>query len=107
MWLCRCECGNENSISGSHLRQGRSTQCCQCADIEVGNKLTAKIKGQLFGRWKVIKYYSTNKRGQAIWLCQCECGNEKPISGSHLRQGKSTQCRPCADIEVGKKLRRK
>ena len=31
-WLCRCECGNERKVDGSHLRSGRSTACRTCGN---------------------------------------------------------------------------
>ena len=29
-WLCRCECGNEKIVRGSHLRSGDTTSCREC-----------------------------------------------------------------------------
>jgi hypothetical protein len=31
-------------------------------------------------------------KGGAYWLCQCDCGNQKEISGSNLTSGKSQSC---------------
>ena len=28
----------------------------------------------------------------AAWLCQCDCGNEKTVSGRYLRRGKTRSC---------------
>lgn len=51
---------------------------------EVGNK---------YGRLTVIeKVESPNKQTCAYWKCKCECGNEKIISGAHLRGGRITSC---------------
>lgn len=27
MWICRCDCGNETTVIGSHLRSGHTTSC--------------------------------------------------------------------------------
>lgn len=33
-WLCRCECGNEVTVSGGHLKSGH-TKSCGCLALEV------------------------------------------------------------------------
>ena len=53
------------------------------------------LTGQKFGRWTVLERapkpegsHSTS----AFWLCRCECGTEKVVSGNVLKQGKSQSC---------------
>lgn len=44
--------------------------------------------GQKFGKLTVIKYDGANKkRKTSMWLCKCECGNEKVIATHDLRHG--------------------
>lgn len=50
------------------------------------------ITGQTFGKLTVIKRVKNNKENRAMWLCQCECGNQKVILGKTLRNGKSQSC---------------
>jgi len=50
--------------------------------------------GEKFGRLMVLK------RENSKWLCKCECGNEKLISGCSLKNGKTQSCgclrsKPC------------
>lgn len=33
-WICRCECGAEQSVNGQMLRAGESTRCRRCKDAE-------------------------------------------------------------------------
>jgi len=41
----------------------------------------------------VVLYRESNdKSGKAVWLCRCECGNEKSIRSGDLRTGKSKSC---------------
>jgi len=49
------------------------------------------LTGKTFGRWFVIKYsrYSCHK---VYWLCKCECGTEKEVQGSSLKEGTSVSC---------------
>lgn len=51
--------------------------------------------GQRFGRLLVI-----SKQGEK-WLCRCDCGTEKPISGGHLRSGNVVSC-GCYIKEIAK-----
>lgn len=53
------------------------------------------LTGQRFGRWTVIEKtarppYTTGT--SAFYLCRCDCGAEKVISGRSLRIGDSTSC---------------
>jgi hypothetical protein len=45
------------------------------------------ITGNRYGKLLVIKYEGNNK-----WLCRCDCGVEKEISGSNIKYGKTTSC---------------
>lgn len=45
-----------------------------------------------FGRYKVIKEANSDKKGQAFWVCQCNCGNTRIVRGSDLRNGKTKSC---------------
>ena len=51
------------------------------------------LTGQQFGKWTVL--YKTDKRnagGVIYWHCKCECGNEKDVLGTSLRQKRSLSC---------------
>ena len=45
------------------------------------------LLNQRFGRLTVIEYV-----GNRNWLCQCDCGNVKIITGSSLRGNKTHSC---------------
>ena len=47
---------------------------------------------QRFGRLTVVQRAETDKRGHAIWLCRCDCGNKTVVPGSVLRQGATQSC---------------
>ena len=60
--------------------------------------------GQKFGRWTVVERASKPEGSHstsAFWLCRCECGNQKIVSGNVLRQGKSQSC-GCYNIDSHK-----
>lgn len=48
--------------------------------------------GNIYGRLKVITEAGRTKRGQAIWLCECECGTRKKVQGGNLRCGNTQSC---------------
>lgn len=44
-----------------------------------------------YGKWTIIDGPFEDGK----WLCRCECGTEKKVSGVHLRFNRSTACRKC------------
>lgn len=60
------------------------------------------ITGQIFGKWTVL--YKSNKRasnGQIYWHCKCQCGKEKDVLGTSLREGTSLSCGLHSNISRG------
>jgi hypothetical protein len=86
-WLCRCACGTEKPVNGSLIRSGKSTGCgCE--------RRVVHIEGRKFGRLRVLHRVGKPKGGakHAYWLCRCDCGTEKVISGPYLRGGSTRSC---------------
>ena len=57
--------------------------------------------GKRYGRLNVIRLFEMRPRkggSLAYWLCQCDCGNQKSIAGSSLRNGMTQSC-GCLQIE--------
>lgn len=57
------------------------------------------LAGQRFGRWSVMRVAGKDKRGGTLWLCRCDCGNEKAVVAASLRSGNSTSC-GCRHMEI-------
>lgn len=57
------------------------------------------LTGNRYGRLVVVRRAGHNKRGQPVWICVCDCGNEKNILGFNLRNGQSTSC-GCSRLEA-------
>lgn len=55
------------------------------------NRQPKPLYGQRFGRWTVLTLDSIVAH-DARWLCHCDCGNEKVVSGHTLRRGESRSC---------------
>ncbi|GAW98093.1 AP2 domain-containing protein [Secundilactobacillus mixtipabuli] len=51
------------------------------------------LTNQRFGRLVVTKYYGNNAaNSNAMWLCQCDCGNKTVVDGVRLRSGITKSC---------------
>ena len=50
------------------------------------------MTGRPIGRLLVIEECGRDARGEALWRCRCECGNEVIVRGSHLRNENTTSC---------------
>jgi hypothetical protein len=57
------------------------------------------ISGQKFGRLLVIKPIGKTKYNKTIWLCKCDCGNEKCIPITYLTSGDTKSC-GCLNSEL-------
>lgn len=55
-----------------------------------GSKLLLDITGQTFGRLLVLSLVA--KGQNARWLCRCDCGQMKVVSGGNLRAGNVQSC---------------
>lgn len=56
--------------------------------------LTEDFTGKKFNRLTVIRAatYQTETKSQSGWLCACECGNQRIMPHSIVRQGKRMSC---------------
>ena len=50
------------------------------------------ILGGKYGRLAVVARADNDHKGRTRWLCLCDCGNEKIISGHGLRTGHTQSC---------------
>ena len=49
-------------------------------------------EGARFGKLSVLQRNHINARGQAYWLCLCDCGKKSIIRGAHLKTGSTKTC---------------
>lgn len=52
----------------------------------------AELSGKRFGSLKVLERNGSDKRGQAKWKCQCDCGAITNVISHSLTSGKSISC---------------
>lgn len=54
------------------------------------------LTGLRFGNLTVVEFTGVTVPGRgAIWLCKCDCGNERKVATNHLNYGQITQCEKC------------
>ncbi len=53
---------------------------------------TKDLTGLRYGKLTVIENAGSDKNGHARWLCKCDCGNKKVVTGTNLIRGLTTSC---------------
>lgn len=61
------------------------------------------LTNKRFGKLVVIRRYYNPKNTRPMWLCKCDCGNEKVVKGGALRDGLTVSC-GCFGKEQRKKV---
>lgn len=83
MYICRCDCGNEVTVSASNLRSG-ITQSCGCIK-------TPDLTGKKINRLTALKR-DESRKGMTYYICRCDCGNITSVSQHALTSGKTKSC---------------
>ncbi len=98
-WKVKCDCGAEKVVIGNCLLRG-STRSCGCYRKEkLRNSFKSDIKGQRFGRLLTLEDVGTDKHGNILWECICDCGKKLTVAGNSLRTGHTKSC-GCYSIEI-------
>ncbi|MCL1791004.1 MAG: AP2 domain-containing protein [Peptococcaceae bacterium] len=91
-WTCKCDCGNETSVSANSLRLGE-IKSCGCLKEEIDKARSKDMSGQRFGRLLALeKTGEQSKYGGTLWKCQCDCGKIVEVSRKDLVQGHNKSC---------------
>jgi hypothetical protein len=103
-YLFACDCGGEKIASITDVRRGVIASCgCQKRENAAAmrakrGELVNDLTGQRFGMLAVQTRAENNRHGCAVWVCLCDCGTSKKISGNHLITGNTASC-GCAYVE--------
>lgn len=100
-WLCECACGTKQEVCLWNLTSNK-TISCGCYHREL---LFHDLTDKIFGRLRVLQYagkHANNK--DSMWLCQCECFNQKVISANSLISGATQSCGCYHREKVGKDI---
>lgn len=61
-----------------------------------------EMAGGTFGRL-TVQGRAGSLRGEAAWLCRCECGGKVVVQGASLRFGKTRSC-GCLRVDAGRRV---
>lgn len=102
---CQCiKCNKVVEIRSDYIRRGYTYKCdCNLEPERV--EIIDKNCGKIYGNLKIEKYIGKDKNNHALYKCIClKCNKNHPVVAFYnLASGNSTQCRECADKEVGLK----
>lgn len=90
-WICRCDCGNERTVSINRLEptNGSATRSCGCG-VQRFLDLAGVRFGMLVARERVAP---DGKRQGSRWRCECDCGRFTVSRTKDLRDvGNTTSC---------------
>lgn len=59
---------------------------------QIGSVKVKDRRGLRYGRLVVINFAGLNRRGQANWLCKCDCGRDTVAFGGNLNSGQARSC---------------
>lgn len=65
--------------------------------------MRVNLVGQRFGRWLVTAFAGTKSDRHLLWLCRCDCGTEKAVTGHYLKNGDSRSCGCLKKEQIGSK----
>jgi len=106
MWNCKCDCGNDCVVMGSHLTSGHSSSC-GCEQLSKLKPRNVKnLVGCKFGMLTVLsqdenRIIGSNSR--VVWKCICDCGNITSVLGLLLTHGRTKSC-GCLSISHAERI---
>lgn len=53
------------------------------------------LEGNIYGRWKIVKYAGKSDLNKHQWVCRCECGKTAIFSSQHINHIKSGRSKSC------------
>lgn len=95
LWECACDCGNMVVVRADSLSSQNTTSCgCYMKDMTaaIGRDRVIDIKGERFTKLLVLERAGSDRHKQALWRCQCDCGNTIIATTSQLRSGHTKSC---------------
>ena len=57
------------------------------------------ISNQKYNELTALRFHKTDKHGNSIWECLCDCGKTSYVRLGALRAGQIKQCKKCGDEE--------
>lgn len=99
--LCRCDCGTERAVSMLSLQYGHSKACgCTRRTDRIARQLVSPLirAGERYGMLVTLE---DAPNSVAYVQCRCDCGTEKAVKASNLRNRKFGT-RSCGCLRVAR-----
>lgn len=90
-WKCACACGTIKLVNQCNLLSDLS-RSCGCLRSEFASTKKIDLVGKKFNRLLVIDECVDKKCTEAVWNCECECGNITKVKASKLKNGSTKSC---------------
>lgn len=98
-WLFDCSCGTKGFRSRKDSVKAGLIRSCGCLLKETasargklfGPKTSVDLTGHRFGKLVVVERRGS-KKGNAVWLCRCDCGGQKEAMAGVLVRGDVASC---------------
>ena len=93
-YWCQCDCGRPDLIlkQSRHLREDKNLCCKECSYKYLGEQKIKDITNQTFGKLTAKKCVGKDNWRNALWECQCECGNIIIVAEGDLIKRKKLSC---------------
>lgn len=90
VWRCRCECGGEILLDTRCLQRGTRRDCGCVSVVRPGQK---DISGMRYGKLTALRpTEERGSKGDTVWVCRCDCGNEVRVELGQLTSGCRKSC---------------
>ena len=93
-YWCQCDCGRPDLIlkQARQLREDKNLCCKECSYKYLGEKKIKDITNQTFGKLTAKKCVGKDNWRNALWECQCNCGNIIIVAEGDLIKHKKLSC---------------
>ena len=99
-WNCLCKACGEYCVKDSANLNKHKSCGCQKKKL-IGQALRKDLTNQRFGLLIAIEYTGkSNTSGNAIWKCECDCGNITYVDSNNLISLHTTSC-GCIHSSIG------
>ena len=90
VWRCRCECGGEILLDTRCLQRGTRRDCGCTSAVHPGQKDISRMR---FGKLTAVRpTEERGRKGDTVWVCRCDCGNEVRAELGQLTAGNKKSC---------------
>ena len=90
VWKCICDCGGEIELDTRCLQRKTVTDCGCKTKVKPG---MLDLTGRRFNKLTCLYLADErDKRGNAQWVCRCDCGNICLAAAPQLQAGYKTSC---------------